>query len=176
MTMAIPDRDRDPESEFREGLHRGIALIPTFVAKVGDRAGMQWLLGTYADGAAELRDGVPARHLSLAAKTILRELHRDEEFGRTHAFNLGLHVSFFVGLGIVDDVRYRRLDAISRAIHEAEDVAATYAVGRLVRSPDGTIATILAEVRRRVEDEDVEYEAGRNYLHGYYGRTCRYGD
>jgi hypothetical protein len=146
--MAIPDLDRDAADEdFRFGLWRGTSVVYGLVGRARDPAGIRWLLLAYEAGAAELVDGVPPKQRSASARTLVRELHRTEEFGRSYHFHLGLHASVFAALEIADRCD-RRADVLEW-LEAAEDAAQDAYAGRLAPGGRGLVETVVRAVEAR---------------------------
>jgi hypothetical protein len=158
------DPHRDREAQYREGVHRGLDALYTLVAGARDADGIRWMLGTIEAGAFELWTR-PPRDQGPVARRIVAELHRSEEYGRSWAFNAGVHASTFIALELAD--LYRDRDDILAALDLAEDVACTACVRHWEASGRGLAERIVAEVRPRMEAS----RAGDDALESY-----RYGD
>jgi hypothetical protein len=159
------DHDRDVDAEFREGLWRGISAVYALVARARDAPGIRWTLRGLETGAYELANGVPPRQRSAMARAIVRELHRHEEYGRTFAFNLGLHASTFIALEVADQFQSR--DAILAALDECEDIACGHVAGRYGVSYRGMAQTVLDELERRYDAyRDADESITSSYCYG----------
>jgi hypothetical protein len=144
----IPDPDREPESCYREGLWRGIAVMYGLVGPAKDADGMRFTLQGLEVGAWELWNLRPGER-GPVARRILKELQRDEEayYGRTYPFYLGLHASVFVALEIAD--RFDRRADVLEWLEEAEDAAQDAYAGRLAPGGRGLVETVVRAVDAR---------------------------
>jgi hypothetical protein len=157
------DTRSDADADFRRGLWYGLAATYSLVAGARDADGIRWTLGTLEAGAFELWTR-PPRDQGPVARRIVAELYRREEYGRSWAFNTGVHAAVFIGLELAD--LYRDREDILAALDLAEEAACTACVRRRGASGRGLAESIVAAVRPRLEAIRAKDDALQSYRYG----------
>jgi hypothetical protein len=155
MARARHDIESDPAGEFREGLWKGLDALYNLTAGAGDLQGVCWKLGALEPAAAQLCQPIPPHRRCAAARKIVEELHKFEEFGRTADFNLGLHAAVFVPLEIAD--RARDVSDFHWLLEESEDIACTACVKHVAGMSRGLADHVLEELGRRQQAYETEH-------------------
>ena len=93
---------------------------------------------------------------STVARLIEHCLKRIDAPTPTLGFNVGVHASIFVGMELADRCNPPR--QFTRALDEAEDLAALARVGRFTRGLQGLAGSILDEIERRWRQEQDDDE------------------